>query len=42
MEFYNRCSNRGPTIIIMKSEKDQLFGGYTDLPWRNYGYYQKG
>ena len=29
--FEQKCLNIKNTIVIVKSSKDQLFGGYTDL-----------
>ena len=31
--FYNKCSNKGPTITLIKNEKDNIFGGYASIPW---------
>ena len=39
--FHTRCSNRGPTMTIMKSNDDHLFGGYTAIPWTSDGSYKE-
>ena len=31
--FYNKCSNKGPTITLIKNEKDNIFGGYASISW---------
>ncbi|EFC45125.1 predicted protein [Naegleria gruberi] len=31
--FHPKCDNRGPTLTIIKSEHDQIFGGFTSKPW---------
>ena len=41
-DFKRCCNNKGPTLIIIKSEKDEIFGGFTKSSWNNnnheYGY----
>ena len=32
-QFHQRCNNQGTTIIIILSNNDYLFGGYTCTPW---------
>ena len=37
--FHNKCDNKGPTIILCKNEKDNIFGGYSSISWTtNTGY----
>ena len=37
--FHNKCDNKGPTIILCKNEKDNIFGGYSSISWTtNAGY----
>ena len=37
--FHNKCDNKGPTIILCKNEKDNIFGGYSSISWTtNIGY----
>ena len=39
--FHNKCNNQGPTISLIKSEKDYIFGGYASIDWTSYGNYRK-
>ena len=32
-DFHSRCDNKGPTITIIKSKGERIFGGVTSLPW---------
>ena len=32
-DFRSKCSNLGPTFVLIESEKGNVFGGYTDLAW---------
>ncbi|CAF3291194.1 unnamed protein product [Rotaria socialis] len=31
--FHSRCNNKGPTMTIIQSNNNCLFGGYTTIPW---------
>ena len=31
--FHSLCDNKAPTLMIMKSDKGQVFGGYTSETW---------
>lgn len=31
--FHQCCDNKGPTIIIIKSNHNRIFGGFTDIDW---------
>jgi len=31
--FWEKCSNKGPTIIFCKSMSGHVFGGYTPCQW---------
>ena len=31
--FHERCNNQGPTIILCKNEKGNIFGGYASISW---------
>ena len=33
--FHLKCDNKGPTLCIIKNEKDYIFGGYTKISWNN-------
>ena len=35
--FHDRCDNKSPTIIIVKTGKNIIFGGYTEAPWKSEG-----
>ncbi|CAF4653295.1 unnamed protein product [Rotaria socialis] len=35
--FHARCNNKGPTITIIQSNNNFLFGGYTAIPWTSDG-----
>ncbi|CAM4842959.1 unnamed protein product, partial [Rotaria magnacalcarata] len=35
--FHSRCNDKGPTITIIKSNNNYLFGGYTAIPWASDG-----
>ena len=32
-DFHNKCDNKGETIVLIKNDKDNIFGGYTSYPW---------
>ncbi|CDW81360.1 tldc domain-containing protein [Stylonychia lemnae] len=32
-DFHSSCDNKGPTISFIKSQHNQIFGGYTSLSW---------
>ena len=36
-DFHNYCDNKGPTLIIVKTTKNKIFGGFTPLDWENRG-----
>ena len=31
--FHDKCDNQGPTLTIIKSSDDFIFGGYTEINW---------
>ena len=35
--FHNKCDNKGPTIILYKNEKGNIFGGYCPISWQSEG-----
>ena len=39
-KFHDFCDNKGPTIILYKNEKGNVFGGYTSISWSNNGGYK--
>jgi hypothetical protein len=38
--FHTRCDNKGPTMTIIQSNNNYLFGGYTSIPWTSDGSYK--
>ena len=37
--FHEHCNNVTPTLVIIKSDNDCIFGGYTTQTWSGYGIY---
>ena len=35
--FHNKCDNKGPTIILFKNEKGNIYGGYCPISWNSNG-----
>ena len=31
--FHTKCNNQGPTLTVIKSQHDKVFGGFTSVPW---------
>ena len=38
-DFHNYCDNKGPTLTIVKTTKNMIFGGFTTLDWKDSGGY---
>lgn len=38
--FRSLCSNKGPTIVVIKSSNGNIFGGYANCAWSSSGSYQ--
>ena len=36
--FYEKCSGKSPTVVLVKTTKGHRFGAYSTIPWKN----QKG
>ena len=36
-DFHKYCDNKGPTITIIKTTNNKIFGGFTPLNWENSG-----
>ena len=34
-DFHKYCDNKEPTLILVKTTKDKIFGGFTPLNWKN-------
>ena len=32
-QFHEYCDNKGPTITIIRTNYNHIFGGYTSIPW---------
>ena len=39
--FHRLCDNHGPTMTIIRSKNNYLFGGYTAAPWTSDGSYKE-
>ena len=35
--FHKCCDNKGPTLTLVKTTKDKIFGGFTPLNWKSKG-----
>ena len=35
--FHNKCDNKGKTICLFLNDKENIFGGYSSIPWTNKG-----
>ena len=33
--FYEKCNEQGPTIVLIKNKKGNIFGGYASASWNN-------
>ena len=38
--FHNKCDNKGPTIILFKNDKGNIYGGYCPISWNCNGGWQ--
>ena len=36
-DFHNKCDNKGKTICLFLNDKDNIFGGYSSIPWTSDG-----
>ena len=39
-KFHELCDNKGPTIVLYKNEKGNIFGGYASISWQSNGEYK--
>ena len=39
--FHYKCDNQGPTLVVIKSDKNQVFGGYSAVMWNSSNSYQR-
>lgn len=35
--FHDCCDNRGPLLVLFKTKKGVLCGGFSSIPWKNAG-----
>ena len=40
-DFHKLCDNKGPTLSLIKTTKNKIFGGFTPCNWKNGGGYEK-
>jgi hypothetical protein len=40
-DFHQRCDGRNRTLVLIKTKKGNIFGGYTPLAWASAGSYKK-
>jgi len=33
--FHSRCDNKQPTLVLIKNDQNQLFGGFTKQTWND-------
>ena len=33
--FYEKCSGKYPTVVLVETTKGYRFGGYSSIPWKN-------
>ena len=38
-KFHALCDNQGPLLVLVKTGKDILIGGFSSIPWKNSGGY---
>ena len=36
--FKNKCEGKSPTLVIVKTNEDIIFGGFTTAPWKKESY----
>eukprot|EP01084_Bolivina_argentea_P020697 38483_1 len=34
--FHQKCDNKGKTLTIIQTDKNNVFGGYTSVPWTSF------
>ena len=39
MSFHEYCNDKGPTLLVIKSRRGYIFGGYTTQSWSGWGIY---
>ena len=38
-DFHKICDNQGPTLTLIKTTNNKIFGGFTPLSWKNKGFW---
>uniref|UniRef100_A0A7S2EA53 TLDc domain-containing protein n=1 Tax=Ditylum brightwellii TaxID=49249 RepID=A0A7S2EA53_9STRA len=38
--FHAKCDNQGPTLTVIRTTEDYIFGGFCDTPWSSDGGYK--
>ena len=41
INFHNNCDNISNTLVLIKSEGNRRFGGFTPIPWKSNRVYKK-
>ena len=36
-DFHKYCDNKGPTLTLIKTTRNRIFGGFSPLSWKNQG-----
>jgi hypothetical protein len=36
-KFHELCDNKGPLLVVIKTQKDILIGGFCSISWKNSG-----
>ena len=36
-DFHDRCNGKGATLVVVKTDKGRIFGGYTSVSWESAG-----
>jgi hypothetical protein len=36
-KFHELCDNQGPLLVLVKTGKDILIGGFSSIPWKKSG-----
>eukprot|EP01048_Picozoa_sp_COSAG05_P019622 COSAG05_NODE_3122_length_2308_cov_1.486646_1_plen_138_part_10 len=36
-KFHECCDNKGATVVLVKTSRGHIFGGYADASWRGFG-----
>ncbi|EFC47878.1 predicted protein [Naegleria gruberi] len=39
--FHSKCDNKGPTVTIIRTSNNCIFGGYTEVSWNSFSGYSR-